>query len=89
MNFEYDTDKDNINRLKHKVSLEVGKEVFLDKNRNVFVDDRKDYQETRYVTTGLIEDRLYVVVYTIRDDMIRLISVRKANKREQSRYANC
>ena len=88
MKFEYDSKKDAINKAKHGISLAKGKAIFLDENRLTAVDDRQDYQETRYATLGLIEGRLYMVVYTERADTIRLISVRKANKREQNRYDN-
>ena len=53
----------------------------------VFPDNRKDYGEKRYVGLGHIRKRLMVIVYTERDlDMIRVISLRKANKREQEKF---
>jgi uncharacterized protein len=51
-----------------------------------FPDDRNDYGEERYNTFGLLGDRLVVVVWTIRDDTRRIISMRKANEREKARY---
>ena len=56
--------------------------AFLDPEREVFLDDRWEYGESRYVLRGMIDDRLFVLVFTYRDDGIRVISARKANKRE-------
>ncbi len=46
------------------------------------LDDRFDYGEERWVVLGFIGDRLCVMVYTFRPPKIRIISLRKANKRE-------
>ena len=62
--------------------------VFKDPYRIVVTDDRKEYDEVRYIVYGHIEDRLYVVVYTIREQgIVRIISAHKANKREVAKYA--
>lgn len=49
-------------------------------------DDRQDYGEQRFNTFGFLKSRLVVVVWTPRADEIRIISLRKANDREQARY---
>lgn len=49
-------------------------------------DDRFNYSEERWVALGLIDNRLHVLTYTIRGENIRLISLRKANKRESEYY---
>lgn len=49
-------------------------------------DTRGEYGEPRFVSIGLIGDRHHVAVWTQRDDGIRLISLRKANKREVRIY---
>jgi len=51
-------------------------------------DKRRDYGEPRFQAKGFIAERLYVVVFTWRDDVVRIISLRKANRREEKRYAN-
>jgi uncharacterized protein len=51
------------------------------------VDDRFDYGETRYITIGLLRGRLMVLVWTPRGAAPHIISMRKANDREQARYA--
>jgi uncharacterized protein len=50
------------------------------------VDDRIDYGEQRTLTFGLLRDRMVVVVWTARGDARHVISMRKANEREQARY---
>ena len=52
----------------------------------IWEDRRKDYGERRFCVLGFIEDRLHSVVFTPRNGKPRVISLRKANKREVSRY---
>ena len=49
-------------------------------------DDRFDYGEDRFITVGLLGERMVVVVWTPRGDDRQVISMRKANEREQRRY---
>ena len=51
-----------------------------------FPDERYDYPEERYVTAGLLADRMVIVVWTPIEDGRRIISMRKASAREQARY---
>jgi len=51
------------------------------------VDDRADYGEERWIAMGLIGVRVHVMIYTLRGNNIRIISLRKANKREVEYYA--
>ena len=53
----------------------------------VLEDTRKDYGERRYRALGLIGGRLHAVVYTPRAGLLHIISLRKANRREEKRYA--
>lgn len=62
--------------------------VFADPDRIIRQDTRHSYGEDRYQLIGRIEKRLFVVVYTTRHDVIRIISARKANARETKRYEN-
>ena len=50
---------------------------------STFEDNRRDYGEQRWVTLGLLEDRVTVIVHTETDEEIRIISMRKAVKNEQ------
>lgn len=49
-------------------------------------DERFDYPEPRFVTFGLLGERMVVIVWTAADTGRRIISMRKANEREQARY---
>ena len=60
--------------------------AFLDADRIVGMDRRWDYGEDRYRLLGVVEGRLFVVIYTMRGSMIRIISARKANRREVREY---
>jgi len=50
------------------------------------IDDRFNYSEVRWTALGFIGNRLHVLTYTVRGENIRLISLRKANKREREYY---
>lgn len=76
------------NLRKHGVHFKSATAVFADEHRLTAADDRKDYKEKRYTALGMIEDRLYVVVYTAASEATRIISARKANKRKLKRYEN-
>lgn len=52
----------------------------------VYVDERQDYGETRYVALGRLDGRLHVLCFAEADEGIRVISFRKANAREVKRY---
>ncbi len=49
-------------------------------------DNRMDYGEERWIALGFIGSRLHILVYTTRIGAIRIISLRKANKRESEYY---
>lgn len=85
MDIEFDSTKDEINRLKHGVSLVLGAEVLMNQVGQID-DDRRDYGEARFNAFGLVNGRLFVCTYTMRGQTHRLISVRKASKQEQRRW---
>lgn len=62
--------------------------AFLDPDRIIAPDTRYDYGEIRFRLMGMIEGRLYIVVYTLRGKLVRIISARKANQRETKHYDN-
>ena len=49
-------------------------------------DTRKDYGEQRFQAVGFIDDRLHVLLFTLRPPALHVISLRKANEREEARY---
>jgi hypothetical protein len=86
--FEWDEQKAERNQAKHSVSFQFATRAFDDENRVTVIDNRRDYGETRYITLAKIENRLYIVAFTLRSSIIRLISARKANNKEVKRYEN-
>jgi len=59
----------------------------FDWNSAVIVEDaRNDYSEARFQALGKIDGRLHMMVFTVRGDSLRIISLRKANAREVARY---
>ena len=88
MEIQYDPSKAEINERKHGVSFEEATSVLFDPMGLSFEDNDSE-SEHRWVLLGMsIKDRLLVVVYTLRDDeIIRLISARKATRTEVKQYA--
>ena len=86
MYFEFNNKKQSANLIKHGVDLRDAASIFSEVNRLDSLDTRNDYAAERRITIGVVENRIWVVVYTQRADAIRLIAARKANEREQKRY---
>jgi len=85
MNIEFDSAKEAVNIAKHDISLRAARALLLAPHK-VEIDDRHDYEEDRLIATGKIAGRLYVCVYTMRGQIYRIISLRKANRREINDY---
>ena len=86
MEFEWDEAKNARCLSERGLSFGFASEAFADPNRLIEVDDRVEYREIRRRLMGLIDGRVYVVIFTMRGQNIRIISARKANSREQSYY---
>lgn len=89
LQFEWDENKSRQNLRKHGVSFEEAKSVFADPRARLVADPDHSEQEDRFVLLGLSRDMRTLVVchcYRKRDEMIRLISARKATKQEQRIY---
>jgi uncharacterized DUF497 family protein len=87
LRYVYDPTKDRNNQAKHGVSLALAEVLFAGSHLSM-TDSRFEYGEVRQVAFGLIGDRLFVCVYADRDAERRVISLRKANKREVKRYGD-
>ena len=85
MNIEFDAAKDEANVEKHGVSLALAAEIEW---TDVLCapDSRRDYGEVREIGFAVIAQRLYVVVFVQRGEVMRVISLRKANSREVKLY---
>lgn len=85
MQYEWDDAKEQANLAKHGMAF--SEVVAFDWNTAMqAVDERADYGETRWIALGLIGTRVHVLIYTRREQAIRVISLRKANRREVRRY---
>jgi len=86
MKYEWDENKNAVNRKKHKVDFNQAVEFEWD-SAVEYIDDRRDYGEIRYCALGYIGVRIFHLTFTYRDETIRIISFRKASKREERKYA--
>lgn len=87
MEFEWDPDKAASNLAKHGVSFQEAATVLGDPLSITFYDPDHSIDENRYITIGTSADgRLIIVSHADRDDRIRIISARKATRRERTIY---
>jgi uncharacterized DUF497 family protein len=85
--FEWDEEKAESNIEKHGVSFEEASTVFGDPLSLTIYDEIHSITEDRYIDIGQsTQQRILVVVYTERDDRIRIISARVATSRERRQY---
>lgn len=83
--YEWDAAKNEQNIAKHGIDFADTVRIF-EMPMLVRRDDRQEYQEDRWIALGELDDVVVVAVYTHRGDRIRLISVRRANRRERQVY---
>ena len=89
IHFEWDNNKNVINKKKHRVSFEEATTVFFDEKAILFDDPEHSYEEERFLIIGTTtSSKICIVSHCYRgdDDIIRIISARKATKTEQSVY---
>jgi len=86
--FEWDDAKAARNRLRHRISFEMAREVFKDQFAVEWSDDSQDVAEDRFILLGRAENRLLFESYTLRGARIRIISARLAELFERRRYHN-
>ena len=85
MEIEYDPAKEAIDLERHGVAFDDAVRLLEDSPFTV-EDTRRDYGERRFIAYGWIRGRLHVCVYTLRGAVHRIISVRKANRREMDAF---
>ena len=85
MSFEWDDTKRESNIKKHGIDF-INAPMIFDSYTLTIEDDRYDYGEEHFITFGILEGRLVVVVHTENDDSIRIISIRRATKYEGKAY---
>jgi uncharacterized DUF497 family protein len=85
MAFEWDYAKQEENRRKHRIDFRTAAKVFLDPYVIEF-DEPDASGELRFNAIGLVEGRMLFVTYTMRGDVIRIISARGAEPHEKRKY---
>jgi uncharacterized DUF497 family protein len=84
---DWDDDKAEVNRRKHRVAFEEAASTFRDQNALTFLDELHSEKEERWYHIGMSsKGRLLLVVYSERNDALRIISSRKANRNEKRIY---
>ena len=86
MEFEWDDDKDSVNRKKHGIGFDEAKHIF-DGPVLTRIDNREDYDEIREISMRTLSGYVViVVVHTDRAGKTRIISARKSNRKERQVY---
>ena len=87
--FDWDKNKDVLNKKKHGVSFEEASTVFYDEHALEFHDPDHSEDEDRFIMLGMsFKARILVVCHCVREEefLVRIISARKATKHEASNY---
>lgn len=87
--FEWDENKNQINIHKHGISFEEAQTVFYDDNAIMFDDPDHSMEEERFLIVGITSHENLCIVshcYRGKDDIIRIISARRATKNEARTY---
>jgi uncharacterized protein len=85
MNFEWDDTKRKSNIKKHGIDFINAPMIFAGYTLTI-EDDRFNHGEERFVTFGILDGRVVVVIHTETENSIRIISIRKATKYEEKAY---
>jgi uncharacterized DUF497 family protein len=85
MRFEWDPEKDRANRRKHGLSFTQASRLFIESDDFLEIfDEAHSSEEDRFIAIGAIQEGVALVVYTERlDDVIRIISARRATTQEE------
>jgi uncharacterized DUF497 family protein len=91
LRFEWDEEKARINEQKHGISFEEAQTAFYDENARLIYDPEHSLEEERYILLGMSSFLRVLIVchlYRENDELIRIISARKATKQEHRQYRN-
>lgn len=89
INFEWNEKENQINQRKHGINFEEAKTVFFDDNAILFDDPEHSMEEERFLILGISKNENLCIVshcYRLGDNIIRIISARKATKNETKTY---
>jgi uncharacterized protein len=89
IHFDWDESKNDANIRKHKISFEEAKTVFYDPNARIISDPEHSDNEDRFILLGLSQKLNLLIVchcYRSKDEVIRIISARRATNTESENY---
>ena len=89
LRFEWDEQKARSNQQKHGVSFEEAQTVFYDENARLIYDPEHSWEEDRFILLGMSNSLQLLLVchlYQENDELIRIISARRATKQERQQY---
>lgn len=91
LSFEWDKEKEKKNLIKHKIDFSEASTVFLDEDGLMIFDPDHSREEERYLLLGISNKGNILIIshcYRNSEEVIRIISARKANKREIETYVS-
>ena len=87
LSFQWDKDNIEKNLEKHKITNKEAEEIFFNKPLKIFADIKHSQEEKRFEAFGTTSnEKKLAVIFTVRDQKIRIISARLQNKKERRRY---
>lgn len=85
--FLWDAANKDKSEVKHKVSIQEAEEVFFDSKHKLLKDRLHSGKEHRFIAIGLTKsNRLLTIVFTVRGNLVRVISARPSSKKERNLY---
>ncbi|MCL2270584.1 MAG: BrnT family toxin [Treponema sp.] len=83
---EWDEDKRQQTLQERGLDFMLARYILTDPNLVRIVDNRRNYKETRYIAYGMVQNDVFCICYTIRDNVHRIISLRRTHKKERMKY---
>lgn len=87
MKFEYDSNKSRINKEKHGIDFIEAQSLWKDDNALIVPANISD-DEIRYALISRFNKKCFVAIFTMRENIFRIISVRRCRKNEEKNYEN-
>jgi len=83
---EWDEDKRMQTLKERNLDFKLARYILADPHLVRYIDDRRDYNETRYIAYGMVQGRVLKLCYTMRGSTYRIISLHKIHKKTQEKY---
>ncbi len=87
MKFEYDMNKSRINKEKHGIDFVQAQNLWRDENALIVPANTTD-DELRYILISFFNKKCFAAIFTMRENIFRIISVRRCRKNEEKSYDN-